>query len=177
MRRFLTCASVFVSCLLLVSIWGCQQPGGDAQPTAPAVDIQAETSAVQAVFETFNQSFMDEDIEAMSRIHSQTGDLVIFGTDIAEHYFDWEPWKQSLVAMFESYDEVVLKPRDVSVSVNEGGTAAWVTAFYDWTLTAAGEPMVIDGMRVTLVLEKRAGNWVICHMHGSMPIQGQLAEY
>jgi len=141
------------------------------------VDIQAETSAVKAVIDTFNQAFINEDIEAMSRIHSHAGDLVVFGTDAAEHFVGWEPWRESLSGMFESYDEVTLDPKDLSIAVDDDGAMAWATAIYDWTLTAAGEPMVIDGMRVTFVFEKNAGNWVICHMHGSMPIQGQLAEY
>jgi ketosteroid isomerase-like protein len=178
MRKVPFGISIAVCIPIVVFGLGCQaQAGTDAESAKPAADIQAEKAAVKSVIDEFTLAFVTEDIEMMTRIHANDNDMVIFGTDAAEHFVGWEPWKESLNAMFESFDEIVLEARDQSITVNEAGMVAWVTGFYDWTLTAMGEPMVIDGMRVTWILEKRSGGWVICHMHGSMPLEGQLAEY
>ena len=163
--------------LVLCFVFSCQQGEEVAEEVEPVVDLEAEKTSVKAVIDQFTQSIEVEDIELFSKLHAHDADMVIFGTDAAENFVGWETWKDAMSRMFESFEESEISVNDLSIKVNETGKAAWATAIYDWTLKTMGEPIDIKGMRISLVLEKRNGNWLICHMHGSMPVEGQVAEY
>jgi ketosteroid isomerase-like protein len=47
----------------------------------------------------------------------------------------------------------------------------------DLTTRSGAEAVSLEGMRVTSVLEKRQGKWLIVHFHYSMPVAGQAIKY
>ncbi|MHB1193872.1 MAG: nuclear transport factor 2 family protein [Longimicrobiales bacterium] len=39
------------------------------------------------------------------------------------------------------------------------------------------ETASVEGMRLTGVLEKRNGTWLMVHFHGSVPVSAQIVAY
>ena len=67
--------------------------------------------------------------------------------------------------------------RDQVIRVHSSGAVAWFSEVGDWAVTLAGEAVSLEGMRLTGVLEKREGSWVLVQFHASVPVAGQAIEY
>ena len=63
------------------------------------------------------------------------------------------------------------------MKVGPSRDVAWFSEVADWDLTAEGKPVHIAGSRITGVLEKRQGNWLIVQFHTSVPVATQAAQY
>ena len=63
------------------------------------------------------------------------------------------------------------------MTVHSSGEIAWVREIADWHVSVGGERIEVNDMRITGVLEKRDGAWLIVQMHVSVPVSGQVVEY
>lgn len=144
---------------------------------APQVDLESEEAAVKTVLDQFAQMVATEDMELLSQLMAHDPDIIIFGTDAAERWVGYQALKESMEAQFASFDDTRMAERDQVIRVHSSGAAAWFSEVVDWDLTVAGEAVSIEGMRVTGVLEKRNGSWVLVQWHASVPVAGQLVEY
>jgi len=144
---------------------------------APSVDLAAEQAAVTAVVDLFPQVIATEDIALLGQIFAHDPDLVVFGTDASERWVGWEAFRASVETQFAAYSDSELVTRDQVVTVHPSGEVAWTSEILDWRLMAGGEPVSLDGLRFTGVLEKRDGSWVFVQAHFSVPVAGQAAEY
>ena len=141
------------------------------------VDLEAEKAQVKTVVDQLEQLFETEDMDLFSRIYAHDSDMVIFGTDAAERFVGWEAVKESFQQSFASFENTKLTVKDQVIKVHQSGEVAWFSEIMDWDLVAQGQPVTIQGTRLTGVLEKRNGNWVIVQVHASVPVAGQAAEY
>ena len=78
---------------------------------------------------------------------------------------------------FASFDKTRLIVKDQVIKVNPSGNTAWFSEIVDWDVVADGQPTHIDGSRITGVLEKRNGTWLIVQFHVSVPVSTQAAKY
>jgi uncharacterized protein (TIGR02246 family) len=144
---------------------------------APGVDIEAEKAQVQSVLDQWYQMVETENLELFSRIMAHDPDMVTFGTDAAERWVGWEALNESVQKQFESFENVKISVTKQVIKISESGTVAWVSWVMDCDLLAQGEPVSMKGARITGVLEKRQGSWVIVQCHTSIPVAGQAVEY
>ena len=49
--------------------------------------------------------------------------------------------------------------RDFVIAVSRNTETAWVSSRMDWQGVSRGEPFTIEGLRMTIVLEKQEGEW------------------
>ena len=56
------------------------------------------------------------------------------------------------------------------IKVHASGNAAWFSLVFDETCVAQGEPVSVEGVRGTGVLEKMNNNWVIVQAHFSVAL-------
>jgi len=168
----------FTSALLsaLVLAVGCA-PTPEEADQAPPVDLAAEQAAAKAVVDLFPQVMATEDMDLMGQIFAHDPNMVIFGTDASERWVGWDAFRASVEVQFASYENAEVVTRDQVVTVHPSGEVAWFSEVMDWHLTAGGEPVSLEGMRMTGVLEKRPGAWVFVQMHVSVPVAGQAVEY
>ena len=152
-----------------LAIYGC----------TPAVDIEAEKAQVQSVLDQWNQVFETENLELFSRVMAHDPDMVTFGTDAAERWVGWEALNESVQKQFESFENLGISVNDQVIKISELGNVAWFSEVMDWDLLhlAQDEPVSMKGARITGVLEKREGSWVVVQFHASVPVAGQSAEY
>ena len=144
---------------------------------APGIDIEAEKAQVQSVLDQWYQMVETGNLELFSRIMAHDPDMVTFGTDAAERWVGWEALNESVQKQFESFETKGISVRDQVIKISELGNVAWFSEVVDWDLLAQGEPVSLKGMRISGVLEKREGSWVIVQFHTSIPVAGQSAEY
>ena len=144
---------------------------------AKQVDIEAEKVEVKSVLDQIVQAWETMDIEMVSKIFAHETDMVTFGTDPDEQFVGWKPLEASLQKQFDSYENPDVSVRDQLIKVSDFGNVAWFSEIMDINLVAQGEPVNVEGMRVTGVLEKRNGNWVIVQSHWSVTGAEQVIKY
>ena len=132
----------------------------------PAVDVEAEKANIRTVFDQYAKAWKTLNIDLFAEIFSHDADMVIFDTET--RYDGGEAWKERLQNSFDLIDDVNVTFRDYSIKVHPSGTIAWLSAFEDATWTSEGQPDEVTGMRITWVLEKIEGKWIIVEGHWSV---------
>lgn len=132
-------------------------------------DLVAEKTKISSLCDLYSKAWATEDIEKFSAMFAHTGDLVIF--DGSSTYNGWEAWKKRLETSFPSANDVKVSFRDQKIQINTTGDAAFLTAVEDVGYLENGKPFSFKGMRVTWILVKMEGKWVIIHGHWSVPIK------
>jgi len=145
---------------------------------AQKVDLDAEKAKVKSVIDQLLiQVWETEDIELLSKITAHDPDMVTFGTDSAEHFVGWEPLRNPFEKQFAAYENTKVSVSNHAIKVHDSGNVAWFSAIWNMSLVAGGQPASLKDCRVTGVLEKRNGNWVIVQSHYSIPVSGQATPY
>lgn len=140
-------------------------------------DNAAQLNEVKVVINGMIHAIESEDMGLLSKLFAHDEDMVNFGSDAAERWVGWDALKDSVQKQFNSFDKTKLTVRDQVVKISPLGDAAWFSETVDWDLIAEGQPTQLKGTRLTGVLEKRKGNWVIVQFHGSVPVSTQAAKY
>ncbi|UCE43104.1 MAG: nuclear transport factor 2 family protein [Candidatus Aminicenantes bacterium] len=161
MKKLLTIISLV---FLLCFTFGCQK--GEEVAEEPAMDVDAEKANIQLVFDQYAQAWKAKNIDLFAEIFSHDADMVIFDTQT--RYDGGEAWKERLQNSFDLIDDVNVTFRDYSIKVHPSGTVAWLSAFEDATWTSEGQANELTGMRITWILEKLNGKWVIVEGHWSV---------
>jgi uncharacterized protein (TIGR02246 family) len=145
---------------------------------APHVDLDAEKTKVQAVVDNMEKALENNDLELLSSIISQSPKNVFMGTDLSEYWIGFDKFINAHKQVFTSVDKGSnISFNDLRIDISKSGDAAWVSGTMDWKGTAQGEPIDIKGVRLTLILQKEKTNWLIYHIHSSVPVSGQVLEY
>ena len=138
----------------------------------PNVDVAAEKTRVKSVVDQFTQVWETKDMELFSRIMAHDADMVVYGSDAPEHWVGWEPLKQAVQKMLPSYERAKITVKEQSFKIHPAGDVAWFSQVWDWDMVMDGKPVRSDGQRLTGILEKRNGSWVIVQIHNSVPVAG-----
>ncbi|MGD9346465.1 MAG: SgcJ/EcaC family oxidoreductase [Candidatus Aminicenantes bacterium] len=162
-KLFMVLSLVFLLCFT----FGCQQ--GEEVTEEPAVDLEAEKANVQAVLNQYVEAWENLDIELFSKVFSHDDDIVIFSASPNKRYVGWEVFREDVQKSFHEMTSVEISFRDISIEVHASGNIAWLSCLEDWDFVYQGQPVSDEGARVTWILEKRNGQWVIIHAHWSMP--------
>ena len=142
-------------------------------------DEQDETSMieVQAVVDLYMEAFERGDSALFASLMADDEMMITFGTDAAERWVG----KRNLIASFEkqisAFDVESVTISDQVIRLNQSETTAWFSEIADWNIRIGGDADTIQGIRITGVLEKQAGEWKIVQFHTSAPVAGQIVEY
>lgn len=137
---------------------------------AQGTDLTAERASISSLCDQYSKAWATENIDLFSSLFDHTGDLVIF--DGSSTYNGWENWKSKLESSFPSAQDVKVSFRDHKIRINSAGDAAFMTASEDVSYIENGKSFSFKGMRVTWILIKTEGKWVIIHGHWSVPVKG-----
>jgi len=134
------------------------------------VDLTSEKTNVKTVVDQFVQFWETHDMELLSNIMAHEADMVNYGSDASEHFIGWEGFKDAVVKMLPSFQDTKITVKDQVIRISSAGDVAWFSETWDWNLKVEGNPVQINGQRLTGVLEKRNGNWVFVQFHNSVPV-------
>jgi uncharacterized protein (TIGR02246 family) len=131
-------------------------------------ELVAEKTNISAICDQYSKAWATEDIDKFSVLFAHTVDLVIF--DGSSTYHGWEAWKNRLETSFPAANDVKVSFRDQKIQINPAGDAGFLTATEDVSYIENGKSFSFKGMRVTWIVVKMNGKWVIIHGHWSVPI-------
>ncbi len=144
----------------------------------PKVDIDAEKTAVRLVIDDLEKAFETNDLELLSKLFSHNTDNIFIGTDAAERWVGYDRFIEAQKQFFISVEKgSEITFNDVVLDINKSGEAAWTSYLMDWKGKSQEEPFTFEGIRMTTVLEKQDEKWLIVHLHGSIPVSGQMVQY
>ena len=144
---------------------------------SPSAEKGGEAAAVKAVVMASIQGWDRKDAAAILAPSVKDSDAVTFGTDAAEYWIGYDTLKAAVEKQCKAMESQKTTVRDLRVKMLAGGKAAVATYLLDAEGKSSGETYAIKGMRVSAVLEKRQGKWLLVSSHGSVPVSGQAVKY
>ena len=132
---------------------------------------------VQGVVDLYMEAFERADSALFASLVADDEMMITFGTDAAERWVG----KRNLLASFEkqitTFDVERIDISDQVIRLSQSETTAWFSEIADWYVQVGGKTDIIQGIRITGVLEKQGGEWKIVQFHTSAPVVGQIIEY
>jgi uncharacterized protein (TIGR02246 family) len=139
------------------------------QKAEPAIDIDAEKAAVKAVLDRYIQAFQTRNREGVAEVYAHDEDLVVFGSNPLDRRVGWKMTEAYIDKYFASVDRIEIGLNDQRIKVHRSGEAAWFSEVLYWKEVEKAKTFAIDSLRITGVLERRDGRWVIVQLHASGP--------
>ena len=140
------------------------------------MSLLEKKAEVQAFVDTYNRAMVESDLKTLSGIIAHDEALSNFGTDAGEYWLGWEQFKTALEHQFEAAKITAIKTKDLVIRVSPAGDAALVSGNWELFMSVDGKEATVSGMRVSMVLEKKDGQWLLVHSHASMPYAGQVVK-
>ena len=132
-------------------------------------DPGTDKTEVIEIIRLLYTSFEQEDMDLMSSVMSHDEDMVSFGTGLTEHHVGWKQWKEAHLGQFEVFDDIRVTSKDLTVFIGSSRDVAWFADVNDWHLVVDKDSIDVPDIRITGVLEKKAGDWKIVQIHASVP--------
>lgn len=131
-------------------------------------------SDIMDVLDKYAQAYSDKDIESMMSLFADDPDLVVIGTGEDEWIEGYNELKTGFKRDFSQADNIKIIFDKVTIS--SSGNFAWVSSKMAMICEIGVEGIKLSG-RLSLVLEKRDNNWLITHIHFSLPALEQKTGY
>jgi uncharacterized protein (TIGR02246 family) len=127
-------------------------------------------SEVQDVLREIANAYHERSLERALACFAPDPDVVLYGTGGDEKRVGLNEIRQQIERDWSQTEstEIVFD----WVSVSAAGDVAWAAADGTFRLRAGGDSLALPA-RITTVLEKRHGRWLIVHQHFSLPAQNQ----
>jgi uncharacterized protein (TIGR02246 family) len=148
--------------LALGLLFGCTQK----------TNLEAEKANVKAVLEKYHKALETDDLEAISKLYVHDDDVVQFN-DVGR-CIGWREIESTFQGWFKVSEDIKFAFKDEIINVHDSGKCAWVSFIQYGSITHRGEPSSFDNCRVTLVLVKQDGNWLITQAHFSGEAEASL---
>lgn len=134
-----------------------------------AVPVVSEEKPVEAVLDQYLRAFRTRDQELVAQVYAHDDDLVVFGSNPGDRRFGWNATREYIQKYFATVDAIDISLKERRIKVHRSGETAWFSQVLDWKETAGKETAEIIGLRISGVLEKRDGRWLIVQLHASGP--------
>jgi ketosteroid isomerase-like protein len=128
------------------------------------------TSEVKKVLIHFGEAFSRRDMDSLSALIASDPDVTFFGTGADEERVGLSEIKEQIQRDWAQSESASIDWGQLSVSAH--GNVAWVAAHVTLKARASGREMTFLG-RITVVLDKRDGQWLIDQWHMSVPMADQ----
>ena len=128
---------------------------------------------VKAVLKKSFEAYAKKDLDEMMKVYAPDADLIVIGSGMDDKCVGLAQLRERFKRDFD-YFELVL-PTFKSVSVSATGDIAWFASDVAVQTKTRDKEMNFSA-RLTGVLEKRDGNWLIVQSHLSVPATEQSVE-
>lgn len=155
--RHQTVFSIIAACLIIYSC---------SSKTNP-VD---EEPKIKVIIDDFKKFWETKDTSILYRIMAHNSDMVNFGSDANEVFIGWNALRDSVQKLLPMIDKLKINIKDQKIKVGPSSDVAWFSEIWDWDFIFSGQPVNLPNQRLTGVLEKRNGYWVIVQFHNSVPV-------
>ena len=156
MRRF--CA-LFVCVLLLFNA---------ALAQSKTSRSSGDKAQIEALFQQYLKAFNVKDANGIMALYS-TKDLFVFDVVPPREYPSWDAYKKDFEALFAAFPGPV-DNKLTDLSITTGGSMAYAHNIQTVAFTAKDGSKLNIVVRVSDVLRKANGKWLIVHEHVSVPV-------
>jgi uncharacterized protein (TIGR02246 family) len=135
--------------------------------------MKADAQTKAAVVKTLNdmwKAYSRKDVEGVVACYAPDADATGIGSGADEIYVGPKQFRKGLTRDFAQADEIKVSVSNVRVSAS--GSVAWAFGKCVFAAKVGGESLRMAG-RLTAVLEKRRGKWLIQLSQFAMPYAGQ----
>ena len=136
---------------------------------AEDLNVGPEKVEAEALLDKYIRAFRTQDLTLASEVYAHDSDLVVYGSSPADRRLGWNQTEAYLRAYFGSVERIDIVLKERHLKVHESGKVAWFAQVLTWEETEKGKSYLLDGLRITGVLEKRERGWVIVQLHASGP--------
>jgi uncharacterized protein (TIGR02246 family) len=133
-------------------------------------DSRSARREIEATLARMTDACRRGDLHSFSRLIGDDPNLVAFGS--SECWIGRQAILKAQNRLFSARSTVRLDVRRQVVRVLRGGETACFSLLMDRQTTAAGQTSRISGLRLSGVLEKQSGTWLIVQWHESLPASG-----
>jgi ketosteroid isomerase-like protein len=158
MRRF---------CLLSVSLV-ILSSSALAQGKAPKTSVKGDEAKIAALYDQYMKAFIAKDVNTIMSLYSPQ-DLFVFDVIPPREYSSWDAYKKDWQETFAAFPGPVQnKMSDLSITVV--GPVGYVHNIQTGQFTGKDGSKLDLVVRVTDVLRKINGKWLIVQEHVSVPV-------
>jgi ketosteroid isomerase-like protein len=141
--------------------------GGTLFLNAKAKSPGNDEAAIKALYSDFNNAFSKKDVGAIMACYAP--DVFAFDVIPPREYPNWDAYKKDWEGLFAAF------PGPVTTNISElkitvVGSIAYSRSIDDATFTAKDGSKIHMVVRVTGVLRKSNGKWLIVQEHVSVPV-------
>ena len=129
------------------------------------------TFEIKEVLAHFGESYSRRDMASLSALLAPDPDVTFFGTGADEERVGLAEIKEQIQRDWTQSETASINWAQLSVSAQ--GSVAWVAAHVMLKARASGRELTFPG-RITAVMDKRDGRWLIDQLHLSVPMSGQV---
>lgn len=133
------------------------------------IKINKKAAPVKAILDQMLYAQENKDLEAFIACFSHDINIVHFGTDIDEIWYNWSSFYEWMNRAILLKSDLIFTVKDTHISLNKSNDTAWYSQLLDTCYETKGEPRRLEGFRHTGVLEKRNNKWLIVQSHMSVP--------
>ncbi|MCU4175948.1 nuclear transport factor 2 family protein [Carboxylicivirga sp. N1Y90] len=133
------------------------------------IQNKVKVAPIKAVLDQMLKAQESKDLEAFTMSFSQDTDIVHFGTDIDEIWYNWSSFYEWMAEAIKTKTDLTITEKNTRIRLNATENTAWYSQLLDTCFETKGEPTRIEGFRHTGVLEKRDNKWLIVQSHMSIP--------
>ncbi len=127
-------------------------------------------AAVRAVMDRFADAYARRDMDKLLALLAPDPDVTFYGTGADEKRLGRSEFKAQAERDWSQTEAAAFAYEWTSISA--AGPVAWAAADMTFGVKGGGQDMTLPA-RCTMVLEKRAGEWLIAQLHVSFPAAEQ----
>ena len=148
-----------VSVIVLIGIVGCK--------SQPAVDVDAEITAINALLGEYVKGVETEDMELYAKLVEHDTTMMNFG-GFGKPIVGWDGLVKVMEGQNELLSDTKITMSDLMIYISADGKTAWARCL--WVLKANMADNAVElPLRCTWAFEKGENGWVIVHFHKSLP--------
>jgi ketosteroid isomerase-like protein len=148
-----------------------QERGSEQQGGAQRENAESPERALRVLVPKIFAAWETMDIAKIERYYAKDADLTYF--DIAPmKYKNWAEYRAGVQKNFFAQNSSLKGKVNDDLQVHAQGKLAWATFTFGLDMVnKQGASSHLDG-RWTMILERRAGGWIVVHEHVSAPMAG-----
>ena len=139
-----------------------------AQSKAAKSSGDRDKAQIEALFQQYVKAFNAKDTNAIMALYSPT-DLFVFDVVPPREFPSWDAYKKDFEGLFAAFPGPA-ENKLTDLSITTSGTMAYAHNIQTAVFTAKDGSKLTLVVRVSDVLRKIKGKWLIVHEHVSVPV-------
>lgn len=136
----------------------------------PYGDTKKELISIETAVGSALQAIEDADEHLLSMTFSHEATMICIGAKQSEFIKGWDSLRSYIMRRRDRVDKLEIHTRSLDIKLYDDRRLAWISAFVNVVLLDGESQSEIRDLRMTAILEKNLGRWMIVQAHLSSPL-------